>query len=198
MKLTSPTAWTTVSLTINGDGTTSFQPRGASRFPRHWFYGIDGNLAAKSATIDYRNWTTTVHDEDTPWGDAHESIEIAACETALERTLSKLVMQGNRRPKIHKIDSGDYVMRLGEPATSMALVLDGMVEISIDGKVLAESGPGTLLGERATLESGTRTSTVRAVTPVKIAEVDPRLFGEDQLQELRKHHRREVDANGTS
>lgn len=196
MKLTSPTAWTTVSLTILGDGTTSFQPRGASRFPRHWFYGTDGELAAKSATIDYRNWTATVHDEDTPWGDDYQSIEIAACETALERTLSRVVMQGGRRPKIRTIDRGTYLMRLGEPATTMALVLDGMVEISVDGEVLAESGPGTMLGERALLESGTRTSTVRALTPVKIAEVDPEVLGDDQLRLLREHHRREVDATG--
>ena len=83
-------------------------------------------------------------------------------------------------------------MRLGEPATTMMLVLDGLVEISIDGEVLAASGPGTLLGERAALESGTRTSTVRAVTPVKVAEFAPGALGESQRRELSTLHRREL------
>lgn len=192
MKLVAPTAWTSVAITINGDGTSSFKPRGASRFPRHWFYGTDGRLVAKSARIDYRDWTSTVHDDDTPWGNAHTSIEIAACETAIERVLSPLVMQGDTRPTIRKVDNGDELMRIGEPATTMMLVLDGMVEISIDGKTLAESGPGTLLGERAALESGTRTSTVRALTAVKVAEFPPEVLGDEQRQQLRTHHQREL------
>jgi len=192
VNFTAPAAWTTVAITINGDGTTSFQPRGASRFPRHWFYGNDGQLVAKSATIDYRDWTSTVHDNDTPWGEAYPSIEIAACETALERVLSRLVMQGDTRPTIRKIEAGDELMRIGEPATTMALVLDGLVEISIDGKILAESGPGTLLGERAALEAGMRTSTARALTAVKVAEFGVDTLSEEQRRELSTHHRREL------
>ncbi|MEL7208167.1 MAG: hypothetical protein AAGK32_08055, partial [Actinomycetota bacterium] len=96
---------------------------------------------AKSATIDHRSWTSTVHDDNTPWGDAHDSIEIAACETALERMLSRIVMQAESRPSIRTVDQGDDLMRLGDPASTMMLVLDGIVEISIDDRVLAESGP---------------------------------------------------------
>ena len=82
-------------------------------------------------------------------------------------------------------------MRNGERATTMMLILDGLVEISIDGEVLAESGPGALLGERAVLEGGARTATVVARTPVKVAEFAPQILDEDELTSLRTHHQRE-------
>ena len=47
-------------------------------------------------------------------------------------------------------------------------MLDGMVEVAADGAVLAELGPGAMLGERASLEQGRRTATVRAVTDCRI------------------------------
>lgn len=192
VRLTAPTAWTSIALTIAGDGSVSFRPRGASRFPRHWFYGIDGRLEAKSATIDYRDWTASDHEDDTPWGDGFRNVEIAACETALERMLSTLVMQGSTEPTIRTVAAGEALMRHGEPAATMMLVLDGLVEIAVDGRALAESGPGSILGERAVLEGGTRTATATAKTRVKVAEFSPDVLGRDQLQELRTHHQREL------
>lgn len=53
VRLTAPTAWTTLSLTIGVDGTASFEVVGASPFPRHWIYGPDGQLASKSGVIDF-------------------------------------------------------------------------------------------------------------------------------------------------
>ena len=46
-------------------------------------------------------------------------------------------------------------------------MLDGVVRVEVDGERLAEYGPGSLHGERAVLEGGLRTSTVRAVTQVQ-------------------------------
>jgi hypothetical protein len=190
LKMTAPTAWSTIAITINADGSTSGRVHGASHFPRHWFY-VDGQLRTKSARIDYRDWSATTHDSDTPWGDAHQSIDMAACETALERGLSHLVMRAGSSPKVRKLAAGEFLMRHGEPATTMVLILDGLVEVSIDGQVYAESGPGALLGERAMLEAGTRTADVRALTAIKIAEVDATMLDRDQLERLRDLHRRE-------
>ena len=57
----------------------------------------------------------------------------------------------------------------GEAADELFLVLDGVVRVEVDGERLAEYGPGSLHGERAVLEGGRRTSTVRAVTDCKLA-----------------------------
>lgn len=193
LKLTAPTAWSQVAVTINADGTCEAELVGASHFPRHFFYDHNRSLVTKSATIDFRDWNATSHHADTPWGDAQPEINIAARETVLERALSTVIMQGGVAPRISKVEAGTVLMMAGEPATSIMLILDGLVEISLSGEVLAESGPGSILGERAALENGTRTSTVRALTAVRVAKVEASSIDREQLEELSGTHRREED-----
>ena len=47
-----PVVWTTVALTLRADGSSAVELIGASGFPRHWVYGTDGRLAAKSGVTD--------------------------------------------------------------------------------------------------------------------------------------------------
>jgi CRP-like cAMP-binding protein len=56
---------------------------------------------------------------------------------------------------------------------------------------VAEIGPGALLGERALLEGGRRTSTLRAVTPCKVAVAAAEALDRDALSEVSRGHRRE-------
>ncbi|MEM7276429.1 MAG: cyclic nucleotide-binding domain-containing protein, partial [Actinomycetota bacterium] len=110
------------------------------------------------------------------------------------RTLSRIVMaEQGRRPSIRTFQPGEVLMTQGEPARSMDLLLDGMVEVQVDGEVVAECGPGSVLGERAFVEGGTRTSTVTARTLVKAVQADPSSFTADELAELRTLHLREYD-----
>ena len=71
------------------------------------------------------------------------------------------------------------------------LVLDGVVRIEVDGERLAEYGPGSMHGERAVLEGGRRTSTIRAVTACKLAVAGADNIDRDALAELSSGHRRE-------
>jgi CRP-like cAMP-binding protein len=52
-------------------------------------------------------------------------------------------------------------------------------------------GPGAVLGERALLEGGTRTATLRAVTPAKVAVAPAGDIDMAALAEVSKGHRRE-------
>jgi CRP-like cAMP-binding protein len=63
-----------------------------------------------------------------------------------------------------------------------------------DGERLAEYGPGALLGERAHLEDGARTSTLEAVTACRVAVVEADQLERADLQELSEGHRREDQA----
>lgn len=193
LRLSSPTAWTTIAVTIRADGTVSHEARGASAFPRHWFYDESDRLVAKSATIDFGDWTAGLHDHDTPWGDSDRPVLAAASESALERTLSTVIMQGGKAPKLATFEAGQALMTQGESADTMAMIVDGMVEIEVDGSVVAECGPGSVLGERAFLEAGLRTATVRAVSNVKAAYAGPETFGAEDLDRLRALHQRELD-----
>jgi CRP-like cAMP-binding protein len=61
----------------------------------------------------------------------------------------------------------------------------------VDGKPIAEVGPGAILGERALLEGGKRTSTLRALTPARVAIARPDQVSTEALAEVGSGHRRE-------
>ena len=47
----------------------------------------------------------------------------------------------------------------------MFMLLDGVLQVEIDGEPVAEIGSGAVLGELAVLGDGRRTATLRAVGP---------------------------------
>ncbi len=61
------------------------------------------------------------------------------------------------------------------------LLLDGVLSVEVDGTGWAEVGPGAVLGERAAIEGGARTATLRAVTPVRVAAVAAAQIDRDKL-----------------
>ena len=166
-----PLVWTTLSLTLHADGRAEYSLQGASRFPRHWIYGADGLLTHKSGMTDYADWQRVSFGRHTPWGDEDSPALVTAVETALEHTLSVQLMHGAARPRISTIPAGTDLVRRGEPGSEIYLLLDGVIGVEREGARLAEYGPGALLGERAALEGGTRTSTLVAVTPCRVASV---------------------------
>jgi hypothetical protein len=192
VRIQGPTVWTTLALTLHADGTIDRELLGGSTFPRHWLYDSDGRVTGKSAVIDFKTWYKTATPANSPWGDKETSVPSAAAETALERRLSVMVMRGGRRPpKPRRVPAGTTIITQGDRAEGMVLLLDGVMAIEVDGQVVGEVGPGSLIGERAGLESGRRTATVRAVTDCRAVEVDPSALSEDDLRELAEGHRRE-------
>ncbi len=188
-----PTAWSTLSLTINNDGTSHGELTGASPFPRHWVYDNNMDLVAKTGIIDFKDWFRHSFDNHSPWGDQDSPAFVTTIETALERELNVQLMKQGRKPKIKKLKKDDILIRQGEEGRDMFVLLDGMLEVSVDGKVVAELGPGAVLGERALLEGGLRTSTHRAMTAVKVAVVAGDDVDPDKRAELAAGHKREDD-----
>jgi Cyclic nucleotide-binding domain len=186
-----PLAWTTVALTLHADGRAEPALAGASRFPRHWVYDSAGQLFAKSGLIDFRDWYRRSFGRHTPWGDQDSPALVTTVETALERSLSAQLMRGAAKPRIRRIKPGSVLVRQGEPGTEVYLILDGVVRVERDGERLAEYGPGAMLGERAPLEGGTRTSSMIAVTACRTASADAGQFDRAALEELAGGHRRE-------
>jgi CRP-like cAMP-binding protein len=112
-------------------------------------------------------------------------------ETALERELSRQIMSAGEHPQIRRMPQGDLLTREGEPGDDLFLLLDGVLEVEVAGRVIAEVGPGAVLGERALLEGGRRTSTLRAVTPCTVAVAGAGVVDRDALADLVGGHRRE-------
>jgi Cyclic nucleotide-binding domain len=186
-----PLVWTTLSLTLHADGTAERAMTGASRFPRHWLYDADGRLTHKSGLTDFTDWMRVSFGRQTPWGDRDSEALVTAVESALEHQLSVQLMRGAAKPRVERLPAGAVLVRQGEPGTDVYLVLDGVIRVEREGEWLAEYGPGAMLGERAHLEGGTRTSTLVAVTACRVASVDATQFDRSALTELSGGHRRE-------
>jgi hypothetical protein len=184
-----PVAWTTLALTIRADGSSSFDLIGASPFPRHWIYDGKARLARKTGLTDFGGWMNKAVGDATPWGKHDSPALTAQVESALERELSTVIMKGEH--SLRRVAQGSVVCEQGEAGTEVFLLLDGMLMVEVDGKPLAEIGPGAILGERATLEGGRRGATLRALTPCKVAVTDPGYLDAEEMAALARDHRRE-------
>jgi hypothetical protein len=184
-------AWSTLELTINTDGSARRGMVGASPFPRHWIYDDQGRLVFKTGLVDFRTWANESFGDRTPWG-AHDSPAFTtAVESALERELSTSIMRGGAKPKIRTLDAGAALATQGEQATDVFLILDGMLVVEVDGREVAEIGPGAVVGERAALEGGIRTATLRAATRARVAAISPDQLSHTELETLAESHHRE-------
>jgi hypothetical protein len=186
-----PTVWTTLALTISADGTSHGELVGASTFPRHWLYDAEDRLVSKSGLIDFHGWYRNAFGEHSPWGGEDSPAFVVMAESALERQLASTIMRGGARPRRRRLTVGETLVEQGQPGSELYLLLDGVLAVEVDGEHLADVGPGAVVGERAVLEGGRRTATLRASTPCHVAvaassDVDP-----DALVDLVAGHRRE-------
>lgn len=196
VQIAAPLAWTTLTLTIDRDGQAQGGVVGASPFPRHWIYDESGNLKSKTGSIDFETWYREAFGTHTPWGDMDSQAFVTEVETALERKLSSHIMRSGKKPHIERLRPGATLVEQGESGDSIFLLLDGVLDVEVDHERIAEIGPGAILGERSQLEGGRRTSTLRAVTPCRVAiasadRLDPRV-----LAEIGSTHRREEQRPG--
>jgi hypothetical protein len=187
------TIWTTIELAIGADGTCAQRLLSVSPFPRHWLYDDNGNLAEKAALTRLKVWATTVFGTHTPWGGEGqgETPAVADPETDLERALSEQIMRHPDRPTVRHLKAGEFLFRQGDQRTSVALILDGNFDVRVDDKTVGRVGPGTVVGERASLESGRRTADVLATTDARVGEVSPERLEPALLEALALSHRRE-------
>lgn len=118
-------------------------------------------------------------------------------ESRTERELSSHVMAADGR-RIEKVARGVDLLRQGDEGDELYLLLDGIVSVAVDGVVLAELGPGAVLGERAGLGGGRRTATVTARTICRVAVTDAAALPIEAVTALAEEHRREDRPQGGS
>jgi hypothetical protein len=191
MRISSASAWTTLELVIRADGSSEGKLIGASAFPRHWVYDHDGVLVEKSASIDFDRWYRESHGKNTPWGEEDSPAIATAVESELERCLSASIMRGGAELERRTYEQGQAIVHEGDEGRELFLLLDGIVDVEVNGEEVAEIGPGALLGELALLEGGKRTATLWATTPVRVVVVPPEAVKESSLQELAAGRRRD-------
>jgi hypothetical protein len=183
-QIASASAWTTLQLIIYADGQAKGSLIGASPFPRHWLYDADGRLSEKSGTIDFEKWYREAYGENTPWGDEDTPAFVTAVESELERDLSRAVMGGGGKIPRRRLQQGETLVEQGQAGDDLFLLLDGVLEVEVDGQAVGQVGPGAMLGERAVLENGERTATLRALTPSRVAVLAADQISRHELEEL--------------
>jgi hypothetical protein len=184
VQIGAPVVWTTLALTIQADGTAEYRLVGASAFPRHWIYDHPGQLVAKTGFIDDDTWWREAFGTHTPWGDEESAPIVTAVESSLERQLSVAVIDA--KPQFRRLQAGRTLVQQGQQGDELFLLFDGMLQVEIDGKPVADVGPGAILGELALLHEGRRTATLRAVTPCRVAVVPKDQINRQALEEVAK------------
>jgi Cyclic nucleotide-binding domain len=191
MRIKSASAWTTLQLIIYADGTSKHSLIGASPFPRHWIYDKDGQLVEKSGTVDFEKWYRESHGANTPWGDEDSPALVTAVESELERELSASIMRSGVELERRQLNQGDALVQQGDEGRELFLLLDGLIDVEVNGEEVAEIGPGAFLGERALLEGGKRTATLWATTDARVVVIPPEAIDESAMTELAASHQRE-------
>ena len=142
VQFSAPLAWTTLGLTIHADGRVEHEVVGASPFPRHWIYDAQSKLAHKTGVIDFKTWYSKAFGGHSPWGDEDSPALVTEVESALERELSVHIMRSGASPRITKVAEGQTLVEQGDPGSELFLLLDGVLSVEVDGKKVADLGPG--------------------------------------------------------
>jgi CRP-like cAMP-binding protein len=72
---------------------------------------------------------------------------------------------------IESLDTGAVVFSHSDPAESLYVVLDGEVELTVRGAVLATESKGSIIGEMAMLDSAPNNARAVVTKPARLARI---------------------------
>jgi CRP-like cAMP-binding protein len=81
-----------------------------------------------------------------------------------------------RDDNAYVVSAGSTIFAEGEAADGFFVVIEGEVDISVRGFVLAKLGAGELFGEMALIDERPRSATAVAHTDAKLVKVDEKRF----------------------
>ncbi len=79
-------------------------------------------------------------------------------------------------PNARSYAAGDVIFNAGDVGHEMYVLLDGAVDIVLDGKRIEELGPGSVFGEMAIVDSVPRSADAVARTDVVVEPIDEEWF----------------------
>jgi CRP-like cAMP-binding protein len=96
------------------------------------------------------------------------TLELLAAVPPFDRCGRQELAEVARRTSIVDEPVGAVLMRQGESGTEMAIIIEGRVAIVRNDTVIAERGPGEVLGEMALLSGMPRTATVIVLVTARL------------------------------
>jgi len=91
----------------------------------------------------------------------------------MEASILKLI-RSVASTKAYQPDENIFIE--GSPGSTMYVIIDGTVEISVAGKLIEIAGPGMIVGEMALIDSCNRSATVVAKDYCVLAQVNESEF----------------------
>ncbi len=125
-----------------------------------------GSLTSRDSS-DFDGWYRESFGDSTPWDDARTTA--AALEAQLEEELTRVALSANAKLPRRRLEAGETLVEQGDRGADMFMLLDGDLDVEIDGATVARVGAGALLGELAVLGDGRRKATLRAVQACRVA-----------------------------
>jgi CRP-like cAMP-binding protein len=74
------------------------------------------------------------------------------------------------------VAAGEVLFEKGDSGDMMYVVLEGQIDVTVDGELVESLGPGSLLGEMAIVSDMPRSATATAAEDSKVAAVDETWF----------------------
>jgi len=74
------------------------------------------------------------------------------------------------------VPPGELLFRVGDTHDHMYVLMSGVAEVIVGGKIVEEAQQGALLGEMALIDHAPRAATVKAVTECRFVAIDERRF----------------------
>ena len=180
-------SWTTLELVIHADGTHAGTLVASSPFPRHSLYSSERVLVEETTPIDFDAWYRDSLGPlagETPWGRHDTPAFLATVESQLERELASSILRTGERVQRRRLTEGETLVQQGQEGTELFILLDGVLDVEEDGIVVAQVGSGAVLGERAVLERGRRTATLRAARSSRVALVRADQISRERLGQI--------------
>jgi len=82
----------------------------------------------------------------------------------------------SREPDVRSFRAGDPIFKEGDPGDCMFVIVEGEVEIQVNGIVLERLGAGGVFGEMALIDSRPRSAAAIAATDCKLAAIGEKRF----------------------
>jgi hypothetical protein len=177
-------AWTTLELVLRADGGAEGRLVASSPFPRHSVYDGERRLVGEYGLNAFDGWYRESFGESTPWGEEDAPEVVAAIEAQLEAELTRIALALNARLPRRRLEVGETLVEQGEPGCDMFLLLDGLLDVEVDGETVARVGAGTVLGELAVLGDGRRKATLRARRACRVAVLPGEALGGTEMARL--------------
>jgi CRP/FNR family transcriptional regulator, cyclic AMP receptor protein len=77
---------------------------------------------------------------------------------------------------IRTLATGEVLFREGDAGDLMFAVVEGVIELSVEGRTVDSVGPGQIIGEMALIDKSPRSATAVAHGDARVAPVDRKRF----------------------